>query len=1010
MKKKILFLLLLVLFVPTYVNAQCSSSLISGGGSSHPFGSSTGSGCDNWDGNTCINYPPLRIGMRFQVYKVTSKSNIVLLGKGADVWGVTPNDGMFTKPSNNNLNLKINDCSWPGTLGAARAKRAKLSVSGKEYRTGKYGNVYYDSSLATARDKYKVATWAFDYYHDRAEPKSGWLKTNFFDPLLKGDYATVKSIFKMSDKELQGLLEKPKNYYVTAEVMYQYIDAHNGTYFHGTPSETGYTHGSGYSNNILITTPNDPDVDGLVPKYIKKVWPSSVPFENWGYHPVSIKTVCNYAYGWEAWNIKEVCKDCAKSCKEDCKNTKADTAGRVACAVAWCNGNKTGSEITSCINECREGTPKNIGCVSSDGKKCDAFRASRVSTSEKTKACKDFNKEKNGGEITLEANVCYDDNKSFNDKKDESYVVTGYNYQTTKYYKITCNNKMNFKNLPNNQYIYLDSEKPMYIQFSYRLDYTKTCTLYYRSKPGSSDGWTENYNNSLIKYDIDSLAVAKKAAEKKIDSLTKEKAEKKEIDIQKKVIENIAEISTQLNNTKNTATQRLKTITDDKAPDNLKANKITLRKFDYKSNAEITDLRKTTVQLIPIVCKTDSKVVTEERLICLTNAGTNVTNVKIDGNTYLCNGEGGTAVKNTNTRYTYKESVIYTTPDSYVGAHTDDVGPFTEKEECQDAISTPNGFCQVVKYSYALAPFDGNDRNSYIRTVNAANKKIVLEFEGGSCDEFKLTYNCDYDFEENYCEACAYITNHNSEAYKKCLSDKCSCDSFCGANQVCRSMYCPQLCEGCNWKTLKETDSCDDCDDMCGSLKTKPEKYLDCFYDECCNKKCNGNLGCLSGCCVSKCNEKYAGNTTAIEKCIITDCPRDNSGYLYRSISQANPFPDRGTTVGSIGLNWYNKEQIITDADNINGRYYDKTSGMNDEYEYSFDIDSNDLKAIRRAIRSSNENIAGQSYKGSTAYKFFKQSTKAKGTKSRSAYCSQFLNDQLKSMNIDYKSTDVYCK
>ena len=47
MKKKILFLLLLVLFVPTYVNAQCSSSLISGGGSSHPFGSSTGSGCDN---------------------------------------------------------------------------------------------------------------------------------------------------------------------------------------------------------------------------------------------------------------------------------------------------------------------------------------------------------------------------------------------------------------------------------------------------------------------------------------------------------------------------------------------------------------------------------------------------------------------------------------------------------------------------------------------------------------------------------------------------------------------------------------------------------------------------------------------------------------------------------------------------------------------------------------------------------------------------------------------------
>ena len=121
--------------------------------------------------------------MRFQVYKVTSKSNIVLLGKGADVWGVTPNDGMFTKPSNNNLNLKINDCSWPGTLGAARAKRAKLSVSGKEYRTGKYGNVYYDSSLATARDKYKVATWAFDYYHDRAEPKSGWLKTNFFDPL-----------------------------------------------------------------------------------------------------------------------------------------------------------------------------------------------------------------------------------------------------------------------------------------------------------------------------------------------------------------------------------------------------------------------------------------------------------------------------------------------------------------------------------------------------------------------------------------------------------------------------------------------------------------------------------------------------------------------------------------------------------------------------------------------------------------------------------------------------------
>ena len=66
----------------------------------------------------------------------------------------------------------------------------------------------------------------------------------------------------------------------------------------------------------------------------------------------------------------------------------------------------------------------------------------------------------------------------------------------------------------------------------------------------------------------------------------------------------------------------------------------------------------------------------------------------------------------------------------------------------------------------------------------------------------------------------------------KSYREKCSCDAFCGSNQVCRYKYCPELCEGCNWREVIK--NCTDCDEVCEkySSDTDSKNYLTCFYEE----------------------------------------------------------------------------------------------------------------------------------------------------------------------------------
>jgi hypothetical protein len=220
-----------------------------------------------------------------------------------------------------------------------------------------------------------------------------------------------------------------------------------------------------------------------------------------------------------------------------------------------------------------------------------------------------------------------------------------------------------------------------------------------------------------------------------------------------------------------------------------------------------------------------------------------------------------------------------------------------------------------------------------------------------------------------------------------------------------------------------EDDTCEECENACDDLKAAPVKdYISCVYDECCFNKCNADEACLLKCCQSKCKRLYSGDAVKYNKCIKEECPDPpddhpcvgdcSDDYIFRSVSLYNPFPDRGTDVGIIGKNWYNKERVITEANDARSVYFDNTSGFDERYEYGIKINSKQLKKVKEMVKKEKQTINDVSYWGSTSYKFFNKSTSFTSPVSRYAYCSKFLYEDLTNIGIDVTTSEaqLYCR
>ncbi len=1034
--KKILLVITLLVF-PMVILAQDCPRPISGGGSSYVTPSDPGRGCTAWDGNTCNS--DRKIGIRFQFYKINSKTDIQLKGY-FDVWDSLPMaNARISKPGQNTLKNKIN-CTKVASLTAARTKReghllpADLNNDGyisdsemqtvvQNYVDDAYGNTYFDSTLKTAFNNGTMATWAF--YYEGETPISGYLYTYFFKPILDGYYDEAAALFGMSRRDLDEMSKDPDKYYITAEVMYGHTDAHVGTPYYLMPvSESGYTHGAEDKYVAIITTPQDVNTVGLIPNYINKVSATGIHrYMNYGHgyanDSYAYLATCNNAYGFEAWNIRDVCPPCTTTptCEVDCGDYDSDSAERLACATSWCAINDSGN--SSCVSSCTNPIPDDSGCLpgETDGKQCSDYKAGRDNNSSKTLDCEETSQSIINNKTHLSSRVCYDDDTDFDDGTTTDLGTTDFDYGT-KFYKIVCDTTFDFKDLPGKQYIYLSKEQPMSIHFSYKVNYKKECTLKYKTssdKKASIGLWTTNYSNSRLKYDIDALDNAYEETENKMNDPETTAEEKL---VYQAVLTNITATKNKLSGIATSASSRLETLSRTETPENILRNDIELVLFDYSTYTEYHPTGPE-FELIPVVCEPIDSETLGTRFICLMNKVEEVQYVTIGSTTYECKGEGGQYVYDAaHNKGTYTETLYYTLPDSYIGAHSDNIGPYHTISDCEDAVSEANGFCKVVEYAYVLPPFDGISPTGYASEVAKVGDKLTLKFEAGECNEFSFTYKCDYDFDDTYCEACQGM-DKTSEAYKKCLYENCGCEAYCGSDVVCRFLYCPEPCEGCGWGQVLRDDDCQECEKKCSSLQMNAKKYTDCIYDECCYKPCNGNIACEEQCCVSKCKHLYSGNSAAYETCLKEQCPDpppdkpDDPGkdYLFRSISLYDPFPDRGTKTGLIGNNWYNKERYITDAGEA-GQYHDNTSGFGKtDYEYSITINSKQLKQVKKMVEDEKQKIDGVEYNGTTSYKFFKKSNAYTSGKSPYAYCSKFLYEDLANIGVRVKSTeDLYCQ
>lgn len=699
----------------------------------------------------------------------------------------------------------------------------------------------------------------------------------------------------------------------------------------------------------------------------------------------------DYSYGITVVWLEDVLppEPNVRNCATYCEGTNDEALE--TCAKKFCTANYKSENVEECILTCKDTVYDSPGC---DREVLNVCYNSNLKTSD-IKSTGNYCAA-NGSTTTkkdLTSKICYDDVEKKNYTLENQIVSV--NKATGKvnvrnlsksvilsYYKVECDEKVTFSNLPSRSNVFVTPAQTSNLYLGYTMEYNKVCQIYYKT---TDETWTTDYNKSKAKAEIDKYKESLKIATEGKETL-------------EKVIKELEGIKAE-------AELKLKDVKDKKLPTN--SDLTNSVKVQY-SNQQGTTSKTETITLEPVYCIVNNS--SYEEKYCELETKYSVKNsacVDKNGNT-------PTAIVNLSTgKSTYTEKIYYSLPSSYTGVNKigDSIVCRNNNKNCKENLVS----ALEIKHTWVFDPLNKNVSLDTYNSVTEHNNLNLVVSGMGSCGQFSFELKCGYEFKSSTLCSKNCIEEYNKPGsqmtqteYQTCFKNYCSCDSYCGNNVVCRMKYCPQECDGCE-DFAQTTNSCKDgsCLDDCNKNYATGEKRLTCTYG-CCRTSCNGAVGCIYNCCMSECEEKYKNNYITKDeyltckkscRCENGSCPGDEGkgrDYVYRTINLNRPFPDGDNVEGrNPGANWFAKVEHITESNDVTKKYYDKTDGRSDEYEYRFVLSSEDIKEIKN---NKDLNLTYTDYKESkNAKNTYEDATKNRvGNAKADVYCSYIIHDYFK--------------
>ncbi|MBE6150946.1 MAG: hypothetical protein E7162_03950 [Firmicutes bacterium] len=707
--------------------------------------------------------------------------------------------------------------------------------------------------------------------------------------------------------------------------------------------------------------------------------------------------VDDYSYGITVLWLGDVLppEENPRTCATYCADAGDDALDQ--CAQNFCTSIYPAEHVEECILTCKDTVYDSPGC---DREVLNVCYNSTLKTSD-IKSTGNYCAA-NGSNTTkkdLTSKICYDDvdNKNYTL---ESQVVS-VNKTTGKvnvrnlsksvilsYYKIECDEKVTFSNLPSRANVYVTPAQTSNLYLGYTMEYKKVCQIYYKT---TEETWSTDYNKSKAKAEIEKYKESLKIA-------TEGKA-------------TLEKVIKELEGIKPAAEQKLKDVKDKDQPTNDALTNTV--KVQY-SNQQGTTSKTETVTLEPVYCIANNSSYQEKYCELEAKKGYTINYFTKNVSCLDNNGNPATAIVNLSTgKSTYTEKVYYSLPSSYTGVNKlgDSVVCRNNIKVCNEILNSP----LEIKHTWVFDPLNKNVSLDTYNSVTEHNNLNIVVSGMGSCGQFSFELKCGYEFKSSTLCSKNCIEEYNKPGsqmtqteYQTCFKNYCSCDSYCGNNVVCRMKYCPQECDGCE-DFSKTTNSCNEgsCLDDCNKNYATGEKRLTCTYG-CCRTSCNGAVGCIYNCCMDECEEKYKNNYITKDEYLIckktcrcengscSDDERNGRDYVYRTINLNRPFPDGDNVEGRApGANWFSKVEHITESSDATKKYYDSTDGRSSEYEYRFVLTSEDIKEIKK---NKDLNLTYTDYKESkNAKNTYEDATKNRvGNAKADVYCSYIIHDYFK--------------
>lgn len=412
-------------------------------------------------------------------------------------------------------------------------------------------------------------------------------------------------------------------------------------------------------------------------------------------------------------------------------------------------------------------------------------------------------------------------------------------------------------------------------------------------------------------------------------------------------------------------------------------------KIDLVTSGNSSSKETVRISLIPITCITkDDKT---ERYCEFENAVCHPeqNGYSVDGDNHVtCDTAKAEFTNEYTTVYSY--TIAYGLPSSYLmtlsenaekvyHAHEGCTTNECIKNECE-ADRTGAAECVEQKNVWVFDPVTKKATTVALEDY-VESGDFHIEMSGIGMCPFSAKLDCSYQLSSyKECADCGEDLD--------CLKEKCGCESYCGSNETCMYMYCPEECEACGEygeETCSRESTCDECLPTCDAYKgSNNEKYAQCKFD-CCSMNCNaGDQACAATCCFAECNDLYSTGSTEYQACI-NGCNNPGGDYIFRPIDMNRPFPEREP-----GANWSGKVEYITRSNDINSRYYDRTDGRSNDdniFEYKVTLKAGNISEIRRDYAAGNQ----------TTYKDFERPNNDRNKK----YCSKFLHEYLGEKLVD---------